>query len=123
MKFPILGLILAFFLLSGCVKNLDNNYHITDIGHDFPIADDINGYDPVYGCVTLCQEQDIRTLASGPCLSDRDYFPYPDWVCDVVHNPRIAIDDFPENQCRKFREGKAHHFVEVTPACEFITQE
>lgn len=37
----------------------------------------------------------------------------PDWVADVAHNPREAVDDLPQNQCRAFREGKAHHFVEL----------
>jgi hypothetical protein len=49
-------------------------------------------------------------LRNGPCLSN-DLA--PDWVLDIAHNPRIAIDDQPENQCSAFAEGRAHHFVEL----------
>jgi len=49
-------------------------------------------------------------LANGPCLSNNLI---PDWVADIAHNPRLSIDDLPENQCSAFREGSAHHFVEL----------
>lgn len=49
-------------------------------------------------------------LSAGPCLSN-DLI--PDWVADIAHNPRQSVDDLPENQCSAFREGKAHHFVEL----------
>jgi hypothetical protein len=74
-------------------------------------------------CVSLCQhakEANIN-LSQGPCLSDGNpEWRHVDWVCDVAHNPRKSVDNLPENQCKEFREGKAHHFVEVTPECEFI---
>ena len=34
--------------------------------------------------------------------------------------PRLGIDDDPANQCRRFRDGEAHHFVELTPEGEVI---
>lgn len=49
-------------------------------------------------------------MSDGPCLSNEIIV---DWVVDVAHNPRQPIDDKPENQCSAFREGKAHHFVEL----------
>lgn len=51
-------------------------------------------------------------LSSGPCLSNALM---PDWVADIAHNPRQAIDDSPENQCPAYLEGRAHHFVELDP--------
>lgn len=51
-----------------------------------------------------------QDLNNGPCLSN-DLM--PDWVADVAHNPRQAIDNLPENQCSAYREGKANHFVEL----------
>jgi len=51
-------------------------------------------------------------LSAGPCLSN-DLI--PDWVADIAHNPRQAIDDQPANQCSAYREGQAHHFVELDP--------
>ncbi|MDO8429588.1 MAG: hypothetical protein Q7S88_03080, partial [Candidatus Daviesbacteria bacterium] len=49
-------------------------------------------------------------MASGPCLSN-DLM--PGWVVDVIHAPREEIDDFAENQCAAYREGRAQHIVEL----------
>ena len=51
-------------------------------------------------------------FSCGPCLSEEIV---PDWCVDVAHNPREAIDDEPGNQCRSYREGRVHHFVELDP--------
>jgi hypothetical protein len=52
-------------------------------------------------------------FANGPCISER--MPQmPDWVVDVAHDPRQPVDDEPANQCASFREGRTHHFVELT---------
>lgn len=56
-------------------------------------------------------------LTPGPCLSNNLI---PDWVADVVHNPRTEIDNLPENQCSAYREGTAHHFVELDPSGNLI---
>lgn len=56
-------------------------------------------------------------LSNGPCLSNEVV---PDWVADIAHDPRQAVDDLPENQCSAYREGKAHHFVELDPAGSLI---
>ena len=53
-------------------------------------------------------------LGPGPCIAER--LPgLGDWVADVAHDPRRPVDDRPANQCRRFRAGEAHHFVELTP--------
>ncbi|MBI4319475.1 MAG: hypothetical protein HY675_13385 [Chloroflexi bacterium] len=49
-------------------------------------------------------------LSSGPCLSEEVM---DDWCVDIVHTPRQAIDNRPENQCKLYRTGKVHHFVEL----------
>lgn len=67
-------------------------------------------------CISLCKQQSID-LSNGPCLSNKIE---KDWVCDIAHSPRQQVDNLPENQCSAFREGKANHFVEVTPNCELI---
>ncbi len=59
-------------------------------------------------------------LSSGPCLSDSVI---PDWVADIAHNPRQAVDDMPENQCAAFRSGQAHHFVELDVSGNLIKAE
>lgn len=70
-------------------------------------------------CKLLCENELAkgRDLSNGPCLSNEIV---EDWVCDVAHEPRQAVDNLPENQCPAFREGRAKHFVEVTPECKFI---
>ncbi len=63
-----------------------------------------------------------RDLSSGPCLAE-SLTGLPDWVADIAHDPREDADDDPGNQCRRFREGEAHHFVELTPEGELIRAE
>jgi hypothetical protein len=58
-------------------------------------------------------------LDVGPCIAE-ELPGLPDWVADVAHDPRQDIDDEPENQCQRYRDGKASHFVELTPAGEVI---
>ncbi|MCX6818140.1 MAG: hypothetical protein NTU57_04760 [Candidatus Aenigmarchaeota archaeon] len=71
----------------------------------------------IYICTTISSDMSDRS----PCLSDNNpEWGISDWVCDVAHSPRQTIDDLPENQCLEFREGNAHHFIEVDPGCEFI---
>lgn len=49
-------------------------------------------------------------FTNGPCLTN-DLS--PDWVADLVHDPRVAQDDLEKNQCQAFLEGRAKHFVEL----------
>ncbi len=52
-----------------------------------------------------------RDLSAGPCLG----LIGPDWVADIVHDPRQPVDDDPANQCAEYRSGEATRFVELTP--------
>ncbi|MFH1450492.1 MAG: hypothetical protein ABIF92_00735 [archaeon] len=75
-------------------------------------------YCELFCLASLQQEEDI---SNGPCLSDDNpEWEYPDWVCDVAHNPREDVDNLPENQCQKYINGNAHHFVEVDTNCKRI---
>lgn len=58
-----------------------------------------------------------RDFSNGPCLSDALL---PNWVIDIAHNPRLPIDDLPENQCPSYREGRSQHFVELDPEGNLI---
>lgn len=49
-------------------------------------------------------------FSTGPCLSNALI---PGWVLDIVHSPRQAVDDLPENQCKSYVDGQAKHFVEM----------
>ncbi len=103
-KLLLISLLLVIFI-SGCINQPE-----------------ISEKDKVISaCVEECKARVARgeDLSNGPCLLN----PIPDssdWVCDVAHSPRQAVDNKPENQCSVFREGKAKHFVEVTPECELI---
>jgi len=55
-------------------------------------------------------------MSRGPCLGViKD-----DWVADVAHDPRQDADDDPANQCEAYRNGDAHHFVELDPNGQYI---
>lgn len=56
-------------------------------------------------------------IANGPCLSENLT---SGWVADLVHNPRIAEDDFPQNICQNFKNGTAKHFVEIDLDGNFV---
>lgn len=66
--------------------------------------------------VTQAQEvyKQLKSLetdfSSGPCIAERLM---DDWVADIAHNPRRAIDNLPANQCQSFIKGETHHFVEL----------
>jgi len=69
-------------------------------------------------CIKKCQDVLAagQDLSNGPCLSNEII---KNWVCDVAHSPRQAVDNNPANQC--FAYGNtASHFVEVDPNCGFI---
>lgn len=51
-------------------------------------------------------------FSKGPCLSENLM---AGWVADIVHAPRQAVDDLPENQCQSYRAGKAFRLVELDP--------
>jgi hypothetical protein len=64
-------------------------------------------------------KQDGTNLSRGPCIAEQ--LPgMPDWVADIAHNPRQPVDDQPANQCQRFRNGQAHHFVELDTAGHLI---
>jgi len=69
-------------------------------------------------CVAKCKEMLASIdISSGPCLSNEIQ---RDWVCDMVHNPRIPTDNLLDNQCSSFTKGNARHFVEVDSNCEVV---
>jgi hypothetical protein len=61
-------------------------------------------------------------LEAGPCIAE-ELPGLSDWVADVAHDPREDVDDEAENQCQRYRDGEASHFVELTPEGELIRAE
>ncbi len=70
--------------------------------------------------VFIAQEAQGVDFTNGPCLSNNLL---PDWVADVAHNPREDVDDVAENQCSAYRNGTAHHYVELDPNGQLIAAE
>lgn len=72
-------------------------------------------------CMEECKKalREGKDLSNGPCLLN-PINKVPNWVCDVAHSPREPIDNLEENQCSSYIEGKANHFIEVDPNCNFI---
>jgi hypothetical protein len=61
-------------------------------------------------------------FTSGPCIAEQ--LPgLDDWVADVAHDPREDVDDEAENQCQRYRDGEASHFVELDPDGNLIRAE
>ena len=56
-------------------------------------------------------------MDKSPCLSNELA---NGWVLDIAHDPREPIDNLPENQCLDFREGRAKHFIELSPKGKVI---
>jgi hypothetical protein len=61
-------------------------------------------------------------MTPGPCIAE-NVPGLSDWVVDVAHDPRQDVDDDPANQCQRYRNGDAHHFVELEPNGALIRAE
>ena len=59
----------------------------------------------------ISKKQEGVDFTNGPCLGKIA----DDWVLDIAHNPRQPVDNKRENQCADYREGRAHHFIELDP--------
>lgn len=67
----------------------------------------------------LLEKKDSYSAAewvSGPCLGWLN----DEWVVDVSHSPRQAIDDDINNQCSQYYDGEAKHFIEISPEGEIL---
>ena len=58
------------------------------------------------------QKADGVDFSKGPCLAEELI---AGWAADIVHVPRTAEDDLPENQCQSYRAGKSFRLVELDP--------
>lgn len=56
------------------------------------------------------EKKDAYTAADwikGPCLGKIN----DEWVVDVIHNPRLPIDDDQTNQCPDYYNKKVSHYI------------
>ena len=110
-SFLLLGLFFLFLLLRSSEDTFIKDQSGKWVKHgnpSFEAARDL----AISEAKKLFQEKkkEGRDFSQGPCLSNEII---PDWVADIAHNPREEFDDDPANQCSAFKEGKAHHFVEL----------
>jgi len=115
MKKVIIVLLIATVLVSGCLQNASS----TQDGQKNAVSSEKIAID---ACKALCNDAlKIKwDFSNGPCLSEATLsWDVNDWVCDIAHNPRQAVDNIKENQCYDYGTI-ANHFVELTPECEFI---
>lgn len=72
-------------------------------------------------CMDICLgvSQRSESWYAGPCLAEAGQNGMAEnWVCDVAHEPRQAVDNLKENQCATYGPGR--RFVEVDTGCDFI---
>lgn len=103
MKKLLLALTLTVLTLTACSKNHVTTQTATPTPsvQDTALKNALNLY-----AQAKASGQD---LSNGPCLGQVA----PDWVADLVHNPRQKVDDDPKNQCSDYLSGKVHHFIEL----------
>lgn len=102
--FIVLIIILLYATFIYLMRPEDNGEYV--VGKSLESDRAVNQAKHFYGLRKASGE----SFANGPCLSDALM---PNWVADIVHNPREAIDDQTAYQCPSFLEGKAQHFVEL----------
>jgi hypothetical protein len=121
--FVVLALVLAV-LLFGCTQQYSSSQQDSSSFLTSPLKVGSGGFtttqkNAIDLCVASCSSAiaNHTDLINGPCLGVIQ----DDWVCDVAHSPRQAVDNLLENQCADYRTGNAHHFVEVDENCNVIT--
>ncbi len=119
-----LSLIILILLLTGCQvqKNINSTVDATTGLGAIPKGQTAERDLAIAQAKNIFQQKLAlgEDFSSGPCLSERVI---DDWVVDVAHNPRTDADDQPENQCQNYRNGTAHHFVELDSEGNLIRAE
>jgi hypothetical protein len=124
MKIIVLLALLVF--VSGCIMESQEEYNESELNDITEEQENTTSFQrdlAIAACENICNDllDEGIDLSLGPCLSDNNAnWDVTDWVCDVAHSPRLEVDDSSENQCSAYRDGQAHHFVEVNESCELI---
>jgi hypothetical protein len=105
----IAALALVALVVAGCGDD-----DVSDSERDRAIAAAEQAYDQA-----VLRGDDLQV---GPCIAE-EVPDLTDWVVDIAHDPREDADEEPENQCRRYRDGEASHFVELTPDGALIRTE
>jgi hypothetical protein len=121
MKVFLPAILLMLIAFSGCLEESQQLDQTLEGLYPQHQLSDLSEQTAIDTCVLACQQalDEGQDLSFGPCLLD-PINELPAWVCDIAHSPRLAIDNFPENQCSSFRDRLSTHFVELDPECNFI---
>lgn len=110
-------IIITIFILLFVFKFPSEDSWIKDsrgvyVKHGVPsqIPDDVQQQqDAVIDAMQLYQQKKADGMKfNSQCLGN-----VGDYAVDIVHVPRVALDDLAENQCEDFRLGKVKHFIEL----------
>lgn len=111
----IVAFLPLFFVLTACTNPLSSGPKPTPVNNEEVKA--VEAARKLYQDRVDHDADYPKKLANGPCLAGEII---PDWSADIAHQPRIATDDDPRNQCTEYREGKTHHFVELDEDGNFL---
>ena len=120
----ILVILTVSLMLGGCGVNLSQYNNVKSIPPDLSKKTEEELIKEK--AISLAKEEYDRQknekvdFSKGPCLTNNLM---DDWVADIAHTPREIIDNNSENQCKAYRNGEAHHFVELDPQGVLIRAE
>jgi len=109
--FPTFLFLLISLPFIGCSPVLEFN---DQIAREFSTANDQADIVKDEAKALLEQKKKNLTetdLVQGPCLGMVN----DNWVVDIAHNPRTPEDEQPANQCQEYYDGRATHFIEISP--------
>lgn len=114
----VLGLIFLTFIHKPAVAPTKNENSQNNQDSQTPAPNFKGNEDAFKNALNLYiqKKQEGLDMKNGPCLGKIA----EDWVLDIAHNPRQPVDDKAENQCAEYRQGQAHHFIELDPDGKLI---
>ncbi|MFH1598611.1 MAG: hypothetical protein ABIB97_06155 [Patescibacteria group bacterium] len=115
MKKSIISIVIVFIALSlpGCFHQ--------DQAEGEGFIDSTKRDRAITSCQIECRRRkEIEDYGSGPCLNNSVQ---PDWACDIAHDPRQVLDNYPENLCSAYQNGTVNHFIELDPNCNLLQAE
>ena len=108
----ILGLILIVFILRGSEDSWIKDNKGVYVKHGVPslTPDYVKEQKEAINCSFSLYETNKQ---KGMNFSSQCLGSCGNYAVDIVHGPRIDIDNLPENQCEDYKNGKISHFIEL----------
>ncbi|MFA4953260.1 MAG: hypothetical protein WC584_03485 [Candidatus Pacearchaeota archaeon] len=77
-------------------------------GNPSLIPDYVKEQQDAINCANLLYNENKNLDLSSECLGICG-----DFAVDIVHVPRVALDDLSKNQCSDYKLGKVNYFIEL----------